>query len=268
MTTYFTHSLIIGFIGFQLVVLAIVISNIIMLHRSPHSRLPADCPAVSILVPARNEEESITACVESLLAQEYPNFELIVLDDQSSDGTLRLLGQLRASRPALKVISGTPPPAGFTGKNWACTQLASHATGDLLLFTDADTVFQPHALSRIVAAQLAENADLVTGYPRQVLGSWGERLLVPFFLWAVMCFNPLWLAYRLQLRLLTSAVGQMLLFRRQAYLDIGGHAAVAGHIVEDLALAQRIKQAGLRWRVVQAHRSGFLPHVPEQPCRL
>jgi chlorobactene glucosyltransferase len=90
---------------------------------------------------------------------------------------------------------------------------------------------------------------MLTGFPRQEMGSWGERLLVPFFSWAFLCFTPLWLAYRLRLPALSSAVGQMMLFHRQAYHAIGGHADVGPYPVDDLMLARRIKAAGLRWRV-------------------
>lgn len=96
----------------------------------------------------------------------------------------------------------------------------------------------------------AQSADLLTGYPRQVMRSWGECLLVPFFLWAGLCFTPLWLAYRLRVPNLSTAVGQMMLFRRSAYQKVGGHAALGPKIVEDLALASSIKRAGLRWRVM------------------
>ena len=147
-------------------------------------------------------------------------------------------------------MAGCPPPEGLIGKNWACAQLARQARGDLLLFTDADTEFQPQALREIVKAMIGEQADLLTGYPRQIMGSWGERFLVPFFLWAVMCFIPLWLAYRLRIARMSAAVGQMMLFRREAYLKIGGHAALGTVIVEDIALAKNIIKAGFRWRVV------------------
>jgi chlorobactene glucosyltransferase len=98
---------------------------------------------------------------------------------------------------------------------------------------------------------LSQPADLLTGFPRQHVHTWGERLLVPFFSWAVLCFIPLWLAYRIRLPLLSSAVGQMMLFRREAYQKIGGHENLGTAIVEDLALARRIKAAGLRWRVMR-----------------
>jgi chlorobactene glucosyltransferase len=101
-----------------------------------------------------------------------------------------------------------------------------------------------------VTALIGEKADLLTGFPRQEAYTWGERLLVPFFHWAFFCFTPLWLAYRLRLPTLSSAVGQMMLFRCEAYQAIGGHESVGSSIIDDLMLARRIKAAGLRWRVI------------------
>ena len=206
---------------------------------------------VSILVPARNEEHNIGKCIQSLLAQDYPSFEILVLDDQSKDGTLAILGQIAESQPRLKVLTGSPPPDDQSGKNWACSQLAYHARGDLLFFTDADTFHQPQSLRKIVTALNGEQADLLTGFPRQQVISWIEKLLVPFFTWASISFIPLWLAYRVRSQALTVAVGQIMLFRREAYQKIGGHDALGYTIVDDLLLARKIKAAGLRWRVVR-----------------
>jgi chlorobactene glucosyltransferase len=238
------------FIYFQAVVLIIVLSNIILFHRLRRQNEPINYPSVSILVPARDEEKRISNCIRSLLGQDYPSFEVIVLNDQSSDDTAGILQRIGIDYPRLKVLAGSSPPDGFTGKNWACAQLAQHAQGELLLFTDADTIFLPQALKEIVRAMLGEQADLITGYPRQLIESWGERLLVPFFLWAVLCFTPLWLAYRLKVPSLSTAVGQMMLFKHDAYQKVGGHAALGAVIVEDIALVRNIKRAGLRWRVV------------------
>jgi chlorobactene glucosyltransferase len=251
MVNYLTHGLIIGFIYFQCVVLIIVLTNILILHRRWSNVHAHDLPLVSILVPARNEEKCIEGCLQSLLELDYPAFEVIALDDQSSDGTLSMLEHIAKRQPKLKVLKGTPTPEGISGKNWACAQLADQAQGDLLLFTDADTRFIPDSLRLIVNNMLNQQADLLTGFPQQHVQTWGERLLVPFFSWAVLCFIPLWLAYRLRVPLLSSAVGQMLIFRRDAYERIGGHAKLGTVIVEDLALARRIKAAGLRWRVMR-----------------
>lgn len=250
MMNYFTHGMIIGFIEFQAVVLIILLSNIYLLHRIKRHKNQVTTPYVSILVPARNEEKRISKCIYSLLRQDYPDYEVIVLDDQSSDNTPVILEGIRIENPSLKILKGSPPAQGFTGKNWACAQLAENAQGELLLFTDADTEFKPEALREIVKAMMVEKADLFTGYPRQIMRSWGERLLVPFFLWAGLCIIPLWLAYRIRIPGLSIAVGQMMLFRREAYQKAGGHAALGEVIVEDMALARNIKRAGLRWRLV------------------
>jgi len=215
-----------------------------------HHSSPVTFPMVSILVPARNEEKNIARCVQSLLALDYPSFEVLVLDDQSSDNTRAILEKLSHTHSKLKVLDGDPPPGSQVGKNWACSQLASKAQGELLFFTDADTFHQPETLKTIVTALEGEQADLLTGLPRQDVQTWGERLLVPFFSWALLCFNPLALAYRLRLPALSSALGQMMLFRREAYLKIGGHEGISSSIVDDLMLARKIKSHGMCWRVI------------------
>jgi chlorobactene glucosyltransferase len=252
MAGYLVPVPILHLIIFQAVVLLIILSNAWLLHRARRHAPPAVFPMVSLLIPARDEEKDIAACIQSLLRQDYPSFEVLALDDQSSDRTLSILEQLAAENSMLQVLVGSPPPAGQVGKNWACAQLAQQAHGELLFFTDADTLHQPDMLRLSVSALIGEQADLLTGFPRQEVHSWGERLLVPFFSWALYCFNPLWLAYRLRLPVLSNAVGQMMLFRRPAYQAIGGHAAAGAAIAEDLVLARRIKAAGLRWRVMHA----------------
>lgn len=251
MINYLTHDLIIHLIYFQCAVLVVILSNLVILHRARKHAPPDDLPMVSILVPARNEEQNIGRCIRSLLSQDYPTFEVIVLDDQSTDGTQAILSQIAKSQPQLKVLTGSSPPEDQSGKNWACSQLAHHARGDLFFFTDADTVHQPQSLQEMVTALMGEQADLSTGFPRQQVFSWMERLLVPFFTWASISFIPLWLAYRIRLQTFTVAVGQMMLFRREAYQKIGGHAALGKAIVDDLMLARKIKAAGMRWRVVR-----------------
>ena len=250
MEKYFTHDLIIHIIGFQSIILLIIFSNIWITRRARMHPPLETYPLVSILVPARNEEKNITTCVQSLLAQTYPSFELLVLDDQSTDNTYSILEEISTSNPNLTVLEGQPPSEDQVGKNWACTQLANQAQGDLFLFTDADTFHQPNTLKELVNALVGEQADLITGFPYQQVHSWGEKLLVPFFSWALTCFIPLWVSYRFRLHILTSAVGQMMLFQRAAYFSVGGHNNVSSSIVDDLSLARHIKSTGLRCRVV------------------
>ena len=247
----FQHDLIYDLIAFQAVLLLIALSNAWLMRRARRHAPPAVWPRVSLLVPARDEEANVGRCVASLLAQQYPDFEVLALDDHSTDQTLAILEALGHDGGRLRVLRGRPVPDGWLGKNWACAQLAEQATGELLLFTDADTAHQPHALRQMVAALLGERADLLTGFPRQIVASVGEQLIVPFFFWIVYCFTPLALAYRLRRPAVATAVGQAMLFRRAAYEAGGGHAAVRGGIVEDITLARRVVAGGGRWRMAR-----------------
>jgi chlorobactene glucosyltransferase len=249
MTNPFAHDQVLHLVVFQAVLLLILLDNIWITRRARRHLPPRIFPMVSVLVPARDEERNIATCVQSLLAQNYPCFEVLVLDDQSSDGTLGILRRIAATQPGLQVLEGEPPAENVVGKNWACSQLALQARGELLLFTDADTCHSPDMLRGVVTALIGDHADLLTGYPRQEVQSWGERLLVPFFSWVLYCFIPLALGYWLPLPILSSGVGQFMLFRREAYLAIGSHQSVIDSMAEDMSLVRRIKSARLRWRV-------------------
>jgi len=231
-------------------ILFIAISNIGSLRRILRHPQTSDSPRVSVLVPARNEEANIGSCVRSILEQEYPNFELIVIDDDSSDRTLKLLEELRTEDQRMRVMKSQPLPQEWVGKNWACHQLAQAADGELLLFTDADTRHHPEALGDAVATLLADELDVVTALPKQEIVSLGEMLVIPFMSWSIISFLPLRLAYKSRPAALSATIGQYMLFRRQAYEDIGGHESVRQHALDDLMLGRRIKAHRLRWRLL------------------
>jgi chlorobactene glucosyltransferase len=204
-------------------------------------------PLVSILVPARNEEDNIANCITSLLNQDYPNYEVLVLDDYSTDRTGQILAELAQLSRRLRVFQGQPLPDGWLGKNWACHQLSQAARGELLLFIDSDTVHQTDMLTCSVSAMLVEKVDMLTALPRQLVITWGERLIVPIVYFCVLAFLPLPLAYRLRLPIFSVAIGQFMLFRRSAYEKTGGYAAIRSHGTDDLALARSIKAHNLPW---------------------
>jgi chlorobactene glucosyltransferase len=206
---------------------------------------PCGNPArVSILVPARNEERNIARCVRSLIAQDYAQREIIVLDDHSTDGTAGELAQLRREHPEVQVIQGEALPHGWLGKNWACAQLVRRATGEWLLFTDADTEHAPHTLAAAMNAAQERHAALLTLWPRQVAVTWSEKLLLPWLHLLLLGFLPLILVNRWRHPSLAAACGQFLLWRREAYEHTGGHEAVRASIVEDVVLARRVIAAG------------------------
>lgn len=236
-------------IAFLGLLLLIVSGNRHVLHRLGDYPLPSRYPFVSVLVPARNEEANIGPCVRSLLAQEYPNLEVLVLDDGSEDRTARILSAIAGHDDRLRLLNGTPVPPDWVGKNWACHQLAEAARGELLLFTDADTRHHPRALVDAVAALEAEEADLLTAFPHQEVGSWAERLIVPAMTHSFSSL-PLGLAFRSPSPALSITIGQFMLFRRRAYEQIGGYQAVRGEVADDTVLGRNIKSHGLRWRLI------------------
>jgi len=221
---------------------------------SAPARDGAQAPLVSVIVPARNEALNIETCVRSLTASTYRAFEVIVVDDASEDGTgaiARALGAGRARR--LAVLDGAPLPPGWLGKPWACWQGFAAAEGALLLFTDADTMHEPELLGRAVTGLEEDGASLLTVVGRQLMETFWERLVQPqIFLMMFFRFprfeetakNGRWRD--------AIANGQFMLFRRDTYERIGGHEVVRDEIVEDLALAQHVKRAGLQLRVRSA----------------
>lgn len=211
-------------------------------------------PRVSVLVPARNEAHNIEACVSSLLAQDYPDFEVLVLDDHSTDETPNVLEKLSRNGSRLRVLDGAPLPEGWLGKHWACHQLYEAASGDLLLFTDADTRHAPDMLRASVSALIAERADLVTAFPREEVVTLGEKLLVPFLGFGISTFIPIRLVQKLRWAALAVTIGQFMLFRREAYERAGGFEAVRAEIVDDICLGRNVIMGGGEWRLMNGTR--------------
>lgn len=230
----------------------ISVMNFIGFARIRRGERPARMPSASILVPARNEERVIERCVRSLLAQDYPDMEVIVLDDGSEDDTGKILAELARENPRLRVLQGEPLPPGWAGKNWACHQLAAHAFGDWLMFADADTVHRPESLAAAVAFAERESIGLLSGVPRQQLGTFWERNIVPMVAFQYFAHLPnRWITSNADPRF-SAANGQMLLFSRDAYRAIGGHERVRSELVEDIRLGRITKQAGIRTALATA----------------
>lgn len=214
---------------------------------------PVSGPLVSVIVPARNESATIATVLGSILATTYQPFELLVVDDRSTDDTARIIERFMTDS-RLRLIRGAELPNGWYGKPWACFQGYRHARGEILLFTDADTRHQPELLGHAVGALLAEGAGLVTVSPVQRCVSFWERVVMPqiWFLLALR-YSP-GSVNRARRARDVIANGQFILTTRKAYETAGTHEAVRHEVAEDLALAQSYLRRGLKLHFAFAER--------------
>ena len=206
---------------------------------------PRHAPLISVCIPARNEKRNIRACVEAMLAQDYPNLEVIVLDDRSGDSTPLILAEIASRDSRLCPISGSDLPKGWAGKPHALFQASAHARGEWLCFVDADTFAAREALSSCYAKAVETNADMFTIMTFQVLGSFWEKVVMPLVMTALSIgFSPR--KVNDQNRKDAIANGQFILIKRAVYDAIGGYASVKNQIVEDKAIAEKVKWNGYR----------------------
>ncbi len=246
-------------LGILSVLLLLLIINLFTFYRlcTTTNAASGATPSVSILVPARNEEHCIAACVHSLISQQYEHLEVLVLDDQSSDATAAIVQRIIDSLPPaqqgrLHLLHGAPLPNDWIGKNFACHQLAQYAQNEYLFFTDADTIHAPQTVKTVIDYMQSGNIQLLTAQPEHILESLGELLIVPLLSFTILTLLPVALVHLRPEPSLTTGNGQLLCFHRSAYEAIGGHAAVKGHILEDILLARAVKAAGYRMAFVDA----------------
>ena len=201
-------------------------------------------PHLSVCVPARNEERGIRACVESLLLQDYPKLEVIVVDDNSTDETAKMVYSMKAQYPNLIFISGEQLDPGWFGKSYALYQAYKKSRGQYLLFTDADLVYQPYALKSAMHTMILKNLDLLTLMPAAIFGSFWERAVQPVifgFIAALTRFKKV----NSPAHQSAMGFGAFLLFKKESYQRIGGHFNVRKEVLEDVMLAKNAKLNGL-----------------------
>ena len=232
-----------------ILIIAVIIymtANIIYLVRlKPVVKPVSNPPRISVCVPARNEARGIQACLQSLLNQDYPNFEVIAIDDHSTDSTGNIIRTLAQENTCLKVLKAADLPEDWLGKPFALNQAFKIAQGEYLLFTDADPVFKPTALNTAVHAMRERELDVLTLMPQAEFRSFWERAVQPVifgFIASLTRFRDVNDPGH------TSAMGfgAFLMFRRAAYEKIGGHEAGKADVLEDVLIAKRAKQAGLK----------------------
>lgn len=214
-----------------------------------------DQSLVSICIPARNEEYVIERCVKSALDQNYNNFEVLVLDDNSTDNTPDILANLSKQYSSLKILEGYSKPGDWLGKPWACHQLSEQAMGDVLIFIDADVWLERTAIARSVNA--LKDSDAITVWPKQEIQTFWEKLIIPMIYYGLYSLlpakyveeNPKWVPAPFRKRIgvqFAAACGQFIGFNRYAYDRIGGHSSVKNQVVEDVELAKVIKRQDLK----------------------
>jgi hypothetical protein len=202
-------------------------------------------PAVSLLIPARNEEAGIRATVEAALSSEGVDLEIIVLDDHSEDATAKIVGEIAEGEGRLRLESAPPLPDGWCGKQHACWTLAGLATHPTLAFLDADVRLAPQGLRRAVAFLESSGADLASGVPRQETGGLLEKLLIPLIHFVLLGFLPMGRMRTSRHPAYGAGCGQLFLARRDAYDRAGGHAAIRQTLHDGIRLPRAFRSAGL-----------------------
>lgn len=227
--------------------LTTLLLNLLLVPRL-RARAPRRTPLVSLIVPARDEERTIERAVRAFLAQTYRQLEVIVVNDRSTDRTGEILASI--DDPRLVVITGEDPPPGWLGKPWALAQGSRRATGELLLFVDADVLYEPEAVEAAVAQIEESGAAMLSLFPYFEMRGFWEHVAMPnlsFFAFTVL---PLWLGNRTRLPILGAGGGPGNLVRRDVYESVGGHEALRDAVIDDVALARLVRRGG--------HRSEFV----------
>ncbi|MDR2313237.1 MAG: glycosyltransferase family 2 protein [Spirochaetaceae bacterium] len=217
-------------------------------------------PLVSVLIPCRDEEENIERCLASLLDQSYETYEILVIDDNSTDNTLSIINRMAKKNQRLRVYRGKPLPPDWYGKPFALQQLSAYARGDIILCTDADTVHAPTSVSWAVTNLETNRCDFISGYVGQILKSLGERITVPVMFFLTGFIIPTFLNSLVKSGYFSAAVGQYIVIKKEVFTNIGGFTAFKKKTSEDVYMARHVKQQG--------YKTEFLDITGQVQCRM
>jgi len=229
-----------------------LINNILFKNTARYKLLPSiikENPLISVLVPARNEEENIKKCIVSLTKQDYKNIEILVLDDNSTDNTENILKEMSKKYSNVKFYKGEHLRKGWLGKSFACHQLSKHAKGKYMIFTDADTLHFPDSISSAVACLERYKVDALSVFPMQVMVTMHERMMVPFGNYIILALFPLYLMRKVKNAMFCTAIGQFMMFKSEVYRKIGGHKSIKGKVLEDVKISKRVKKSGYKFMI-------------------
>jgi hypothetical protein len=201
-------------------------------------------PRVSLLIPARDESATISDCLDGALASENVELEVLVGDDHSTDATAAIVSSWAARDRRVRLVRIGPLPAGWCGKQHACWQLAQAASSPWLVFIDADVRLHPAALSDLVTHAAEHRIDLLSGFPRQITGTWLERLVIPLMHFVLLGFLPLARMRHTNDAACSAGCGQLFVAQRAAYFVADGHRAVRGTLHDGLMLPRAFRRAG------------------------
>lgn len=234
------------FIGIELFLLLFIIINSTFMVKLASPKQLVSTKKISVLIPLRDEEKNVPDLVNCLKQIKEEPIEFLLLNDHSSDNTKSLLLQETSSDPRFQIIDGKELPEGWNGKVYACHQLSEHASGDYLLYLDADVRVSPTAISKTIATMQKYKAGMISGFPKYPVGKRRVQLLVTIQQLVIHLHLPLFIANRTNIPSFTAAFGGFLAFDRLTYDDIGGHKAVKGSIIEDVHLARIVKSKNHR----------------------
>ena len=231
---------------------SMVAINLFLFQRAPAPRQTDRSKRLSLLFPARNEDDSIRRVLETACRADDPELEILVMDDHSEDATAAEVTAVARTDSRVRLLIAPALEVGWNGKQHACARLAEAASGELLVFVDADVDLEPDAVARIRAELDRRDADLVSGFPRQLTGSFLERLLIPLIHFVLLGFLPLLGMRRSPKPAFAAGCGQLMAVRREAYERAGGHRSIRGSRHDGLALPRALRRSGARTDIFDA----------------
>ncbi|HEY4695368.1 MAG TPA: glycosyltransferase [Candidatus Hydromicrobium sp.] len=211
-------------------------------------------PLISILVPARNEEKNIEKCLLSLIKQDYNNTEILVLNDNSTDKTARITGNISKIYKNVKLINGKPLPEGWTGKNYACYQLFKKSKGKYLFFTDADTIHSKESVTSAISCLMQEKLDILSACPEQIMKTFHERMVINLTNFQIL-IPPLLFIRKSKIPVFGSGIGSLMVVKRNTYRNLGGHKGIKNSCVEDTTISKLFIKMGYKFMIFNGRRT-------------